>query len=474
MGHTKDSVLAHDEAASGLVHDSVIDAIGHTPLVRLNRVSAGLAPTILVKLEFLNPGGSVKDRAAREMILAAERDGHLSPGGVVVEGTSGNTGIGLSIIAAARGYSSVVVVPDKTSAEKTALLRALGAQVVVTPGGRPVGHPEHVRSVAERITAETPGAWLAGQYDNPANPAAHYRTTGPEIWNQTGGNVTHFVAGVGTGGTITGTGEYLKEVSDGRVRVLAPDPQTSVYSGGDGSAYYIESIGHYLHPDTVEDLWPQSYRPTVVDEFIGVSDREAIDTARSLLALEGLLVGGSGALAVAGALRAAQHLGPDDVVVVVIPDSGRNYLSKYFDDNWCARWGFAASRTPGESTLRDSVFGGSAPNGSTGGYRGLPTTATVAQARALAADLPTIPIHLPRSSERVVGAEIVGSVAVTALDGLPDSTPLATILGPVPALAGIDESTRAVAERAADSAIVVVLADGYAVATAPTGSLLHR
>lgn len=308
-----------NRAGSGGVYDSVVDAIGNTPLVRLNALASNVAPTILLKLEYLNPGGSVKDRAAREMVLAAERSGDLAPNGVIVEGTSGNTGIGLAIIAAARGYSIIVVVPDKTSTEKIGLLRGLGARVVVTPGGRPIGHPEHVRSVAEHIASTTPGAWLAGQYDNPANPAAHSLTTGPEIWRQTDGAVTHFVAGVGTGGTITGTGEFLKSVSDGAVRVIAPDPLGSTYSGGEGRAFYIESVGHYRHPDTVDDVWPESFHPDVVDEYVPITDREAIDTARELLRHEGLLVGGSGALAVAGALRVATSLRPDDVLVAPSP-----------------------------------------------------------------------------------------------------------------------------------------------------------
>ncbi|MFT4043741.1 MAG: pyridoxal-phosphate dependent enzyme [Gordonia sp. (in: high G+C Gram-positive bacteria)] len=445
-----------------LVYESVIDAIGHTPLVRLNRLAADVAPSIYLKLEYLNPGGSVKDRAAREMILAAERDGSLGPGGVVVEGTSGNTGIGLAIVAAARGYRTIVVVPDKTSADKIGLLRGVGAEVVVTPGGRPVGHPEHVRSVAERITAETPGGWLAGQYDNPANPDAHRRTTGPELWEQTGGTITHFVCGVGTGGTISGTGEYLKEVSGGAVKVLAPDPVTSRYSGGDGRSYAIESIGHYLHPDTVEDVWPQSYHPEVVDEFIAVTDREAIDTAQALVAQEGLLVGGSGALAVAGALRAAATLSADDVVVVLIPDSGRNYLSKYFDETWRVERGFGTSSASEGPVLRD--LGG-------GGYRGVPTTATLAQARSIADGLSVVPVHLPRASEAVVGAEIVGSVDLGALAAVDPDARVADHLGPVPPLAGIDEPASTVADRVGAQPIVVVLENGYATAILATPAL---
>lgn len=458
-----------NRAGSGGVYDSVVDAIGNTPLVRLNALASNVAPTILLKLEYLNPGGSVKDRAAREMVLAAERSGDLAPNGVIVEGTSGNTGIGLAIIAAARGYSIIVVVPDKTSTEKIGLLRGLGARVVVTPGGRPIGHPEHVRSVAEHIASTTPGAWLAGQYDNPANPAAHSLTTGPEIWRQTDGAVTHFVAGVGTGGTITGTGEFLKSVSDGAVRVIAPDPLGSTYSGGEGRAFYIESVGHYRHPDTVDDVWPESFHPDVVDEYVPITDREAIDTARELLRHEGLLVGGSGALAVAGALRVATSLRPDDVLVVLIPDSGRNYLSKYFDDTWVSRWGFGAADSSRQSAVRRLRRA----------YRGLPSDATVPQARTLLADAPSLPVHLPRAGDQVVAAEIIGSVDASTLVDADDDAHLREYLGPPTHLAGIDEPIVDVAARlgAGDfgsdgHSVVVLVENGYAVGVAAAADIL--
>ena len=254
------------------MYESVTEAIGNTPLVRLKSSGDATGPSIYLKLEYMNPGGSVKDRAAREMVLAAEATGELRPGGTIVEGTSGNTGIGLTMIGTARGYRVITVLPDKTSADKLDLLRALGAEVVITASSRPIGHPEQVRTLAKRIAAETPGGWLADQYDNPANPRAHFETTGPELWRQTRGAITHLVAGVGTGGTITGTGEYLKSVSDQRVRVIGADPSSSRYSGGDGRAYYIESVGHFLHPDTEEDVWPRSYHAEVIDELITVED----------------------------------------------------------------------------------------------------------------------------------------------------------------------------------------------------------
>jgi cystathionine beta-synthase len=240
------------------VFDSVLAAIGETPLIRLRRVGADLAVPIYVKAEFLNPGGSVKDRAALAMVTAAEQSGELRPGGVIVEGTSGNTGVGLAIVAAQRGYRLIVAVPDKTSAEKLAILRALGAEVVVTNGALPRQHPDHVANVAKRIADRTPRGWFANQYDNPANPGAHRATTGPEIWRDTAGKLTHFVAGVGTGGTITGSAQYLKQASEGAVTIVGADPEHSTYGGGDGSPYYVEAVGHYLHPDTDDDVWPQS------------------------------------------------------------------------------------------------------------------------------------------------------------------------------------------------------------------------
>jgi cystathionine beta-synthase len=323
-----------------LVHESVLDAIGQTPLIRLTRVTDGLAVPVYVKAEFLSVGASVKDRAARNMVRAAEQDGSLRPGGVIVESTSGNTGIGLAIVAAVRGYRSVVVVPDKTSSDKLAVLRAHGAEVVLAQSGLPREHPDHPDQIARRIAAQTPGGWLAGQYDNPANPRAHWDTTGPEIWAQTAGRVTHLVAGAGTGGTITGTGEYLKEVSGGRVQVIGADPATSVYGGGDGSPYYIEAVGHWHHPDSAADTWPQSFHPAVVDRFEPVSDRESIAMIHRLAREEGLLLGGSAGTAIAAALRTAAGLTADDLVVVIAPDSGRGYLSKYFSEPWLLANGF--------------------------------------------------------------------------------------------------------------------------------------
>ncbi len=323
-----------------LVFESVTDAVGGTPLFRLRGLGRGIAAAVYAKAEFYSVGGSVKDRAALAMVDAAERDGRLAPGGTIVEATSGNTGIGLTIVGRQRGYRVVVVVSDRSAQEKTDILRAYGAEVVIGNASLPRQHPDHLFNIARRLADETPGGWLANQYDNPANPLAHLRTTGPEIWQQTGGRITHFVAGVGTGGTISGTSRYLKEVSGGRVRVIGADPENSRYSGGDGSPYYVESIGHFLHPETDEDIWPESFHPGAVDQFETVSDRESLETARRLAREDGLLAGPSSGTAVAAALRTARALGPSDLVVVLLPDSGRSYLSKVFSDDWMRRWGF--------------------------------------------------------------------------------------------------------------------------------------
>ncbi len=360
---------------------SIVDAIGGTPLIRLDRAAAGLAPTVYVKAEFLNPGGSVKDRAARWMVEAAERDGRLRPGGTIVEGTSGNTGIGLAQVAAQRGYRVIVVVPDKTSVEKQDNLRAYGAQVVVTTSGLPQGHPDHVRSVAERIAAQTPGAWFADQYDNPANPQAHRASTGPEIWADTAGRITHFVAGIGTGGTITGTGGFLKDVSGGRVRIIGADPVSSAYSGGDGSPFLIEAAGHYRHPDVVEDLWPQSYDPGIVDRIEAIGDRESILAARRLAREEGLLVGGSSGLAVAAGLRVAAELDDSATVVILLPDSGRSYLSKYHNDDWLRRFGFLDD--DGDDLVAGALAARRHGRTEAGSPTVIPASATVAQAARL-------------------------------------------------------------------------------------------
>ncbi len=313
------------------IHDDVVAAIGNTPLVRLGRVHP--PGNLVAKLEYLNPGGSSKDRIALAMIERAEKLGLLQPGGTIVEPTSGNTGVGLAMVAALKGYRLVAVMADKQSKEKQDLLRAYGADVVVCPTDVAPEDPRSYYSVADRLTAEIPGAYRPDQYSNPANPRAQYETTGPEIWRQTDGQVGIFAAGVGTGGTITGVGRYLKERNPG-VMVVGVDPEGSIYTAAsedEVTTYFTEGVG--------EDFWPDTFDPSIVDRYEMVTDAEAFAMTRRLVREEGLLVGGSGGMAVEGALRVAREF-PDDLVVVVVPDSGRNYLGKIFDDDWMRDHGF--------------------------------------------------------------------------------------------------------------------------------------
>jgi cystathionine beta-synthase len=311
------------------VLDSFLDAVGETPLVRLGKVTRGARATVLAKLEMLNPGGSVKDRIGLRMIEAAERAGLLKPGGTIVEPTSGNTGHGLAIAAAIRGYKCIFVMPDKMSQEKIALLRAYGAEVVITPTAVAPESPESYYRVADRLTEEIPGAFQPNQYFNAENPAAHEATTGPEIWRQTDGRITALVVGVGTGGTITGTARYLKSQNPDLL-VVGADPEGSIYSG-DVHPYLTEGIG--------EDFWPETFDPSLVDRYVRVTDRDAFRMARRITREEGILVGGSSGTAVVAAVEVARELGPDDVVVVILPDTGRNYLSKLYSDTWLLQYG---------------------------------------------------------------------------------------------------------------------------------------
>jgi cystathionine beta-synthase len=341
------------------IRDSILDTIGDTPLVRLSRLGAGLTPQLVAKAEMLNPGGSIKDRVAVNMIEAAERDGLLKPGGTIVEPTSGNTGTGLAIAARLKGYRVIAVMPDKMSREKIDLLRAYGAEVVIAPTEVPPDSPESYYKVAERLTQEIPGAFRPNQYANPANPAAHYATTGPELWEQSGGAITHLVVGVGTGGTITGTARYLRERNPDIV-VVGADPAGSIYSAAseaDVRGYLIEGVG--------EDFWPPAYDPSVVDRYVTVSDRDAFLTTRRLAMTEGILAGGSAGMAVHAALEVARGIDdPAAMVAVILPDGGRSYLSKVFNDAWMTEHGFlerVGDRTVGEVLRRRTTVGGGVP-----------------------------------------------------------------------------------------------------------------
>ncbi|MGI9605302.1 MAG: cystathionine beta-synthase [Acidimicrobiales bacterium] len=313
------------------IADSVIELIGDTPLVRTPRIAGHLDCDFVLKLELTNPGGSSKDRPALAMIDAAERDGLLQPGGTIVEPTSGNTGVGLAIVANQRGYKCVFVMTDKVAPEKVDLLRAYGAEVVVCPVAVPPEDPESYYSTAERLVQEIPGAFRPDQYSNQVNPQSHYDTTGPEIWSQTDGKITHFVAGAGTGGTISGVAKYLKEQNPD-IKVIAADPEGSVYSGGSGRPYLVEGVG--------EDFWPTTYYPDMIDDTIAVSDQDSFMMARRVAREEGILLGGSCGTAIAAGLQVAEGLGPDDLMVVLTPDTGRGYLSKVFNDDYLATFGF--------------------------------------------------------------------------------------------------------------------------------------
>ncbi|MCX7819051.1 MAG: cystathionine beta-synthase [Kiritimatiellae bacterium] len=323
---------------------NVLEAIGRTPLIRLNRLAQHLASPIYVKAEFMNPGGSVKDRPALAMIEAAERSGQLRPGGTIIEATAGNTGVGLALVAAVKGYRLIVVMPDKMSEDKMRLLRALGAEVVVTATNVPPDSPDSYNGVADRLAREIPGAFRPNQFANEANPEAHYRTTGPEIWEQTEGRIGVFVAGMGTGGTISGVGRFLKERNP-EIRIVGADPEGSILSGDQPRAYLVEGIG--------EDFVPRTFDRPVVDEMIRVSDRESFQTARRLAREEGILAGGSSGTAVAAALKYAETLSPPRIVVVLLPDTARNYLTKCFNDDWMREHGFWERENRRRRTLAD-------------------------------------------------------------------------------------------------------------------------
>ena len=384
------------------VYDSLIDLVGDTPLVRLGKVTEELgpnAPMVLAKVEYFNPGGSVKDRIALRMVESAEKSGELAPGGTIVEPTSGNTGIGLAMVAQEKGYRCVFVCPDKVGTDKLSVLRAYGAEVVVCPTTVAPDHPDSYYSVSDRLAREIPGGWKPNQYENMNNPESHYHDTGPEIWEQTKGRITHFVAGVGTGGTISGTGRYLKEASEGRVKVIGADPEGSVYSGGSGRPYLVEGVG--------EDIWPGTYDTTVCDEIVAISDKESFLMTRRLAREEALLVGGSCGLAVEAALRVAKEAGPEDVIVVLLPDGGRGYLGKIFNDEWMADYGFLSTETE-EATAGD-VLG--AKNGALPDFVHTHPHETVGTAVAIMREYGVSQLPVMKEEPPVMAAEVVGSIA---------------------------------------------------------------
>jgi cystathionine beta-synthase len=433
------------------VGDTLIDLIGETPLVRLDRIGEEVPGQLLAKLEMLNPGGSVKDRPAVAMIDAAEASGELQPGGTIVEGTSGNTGVGLAIAAALRGYRCIFVMADKMSDEKVSLLRAYGAEVVVCPTAVPPEHPDSYYSVTARLARETPGGYQPNQYANQENPAVHEATTGPEIWRQTAGRVTHFVAGLGTGGTITGVGRYLKEKNPDIV-IVGADPPGSVYSGGEARPYLVEGIG--------EDFWPETYDPDVVDRIITVSDRDSFLTARATTTREGLLVGGSCGTAIHAAIEVGRDAGPDAVVVTVLPDSGRAYLSKIYDDEWMADHGFSHT---GERTAGDVI---ARKPGDIPALVHVHPDETVRQAIAILREFGVSQLPVVKAEPPVMLAEIAGSVRdrdlldLTFEDTGALDRPIGEIMGPALPLVGAGEPVDDVVAALAQSGAAIVVDAG--------------
>jgi len=354
-------------------------------------------------VEYFNPGGSVKDRIALRMVEAAETEGLLRSGGTIVEPTSGNTGVGLAMVAQARGYSCVFVCPDKVGVDKINVLKAYGADVVVCPTAVAPDHPSSYYSVSDRLVTEIDGAWKPDQYSNPHNPRSHFETTGPEIWRQTQGRITHFVTGVGTGGTISGTGRYLKQVSDGRVQVIGADPVGSVYSGGSGRPYLVEGVG--------EDFWPDAYDRDIADRIIAVSDRDSFLTTRRLAREEAMLVGGSAGMAAAAAIRLAHEVNdPEAVVVVLLPDGGRGYLGKVFDDSWLARYGFMPS---GQEQTVGQVLRGK--DGSLPALVHTHPSESIAEAVSILREYGVSQMPVVRAEPPVMAAEVAGSVSDRAL-----------------------------------------------------------
>jgi len=311
--------------------NNILEVVGETPLVRLNNITRGIKSAVYVKPEMLNPGGSVKDRIARAMVEAAEREGKLKPGGTIVEATAGNTGAGLALVAAIKGYRCIFVLPDKMSQEKINLLRAYGAEIVITPTSVPPDSPESYNGTADRLAREIPNAFRPNQFENPNNPRAHYLTTGPEIWRDSDGKVEVFVAGMGTGGTISGTAQFLKEKNP-NILIVGADPQGSILSGDTPRSYKVEGIG--------EDFIPKTFNRQLVDEMVRVTDQESFLTARRLAREEGILAGGSSGTALAAALKFAQRLEQPKYIVVLLPDTGRNYIDKIYSDQWMMENGF--------------------------------------------------------------------------------------------------------------------------------------
>jgi cystathionine beta-synthase len=457
--------------------DSILDLVGNTPLVKLHRVTEGIAATVLVKLEYLNPGGSSKDRIATRIIDAAEREGKLKPGGTIVEPTSGNTGIGLALVAQQRGYRCVFVLPDKVGEDKRSVLTAYGAEIVVCPTAVEPKDPRSYYSVSDQLVRDIPGAFKPDQYSNQNGPLSHYETTGPEIWRDTDGAITHFVAGVGTGGTISGTGRYLKEVSDGRVVVIGADPEGSVYSGGTGRPYLVEGVG--------EDFWPTAYDPSVVDSIVASSDAESFALTRRLAREEGLLVGGSSGMAVASALKAARDLPADAIMVVLLPDGGRGYLGKIFNERWMASHGFDTGTGAGGATEHGATEHGATVadiiahrDGEHSNLAHVRASDTVGDAIRTFREVGTSRLPVVAAEPPVVLGEVVGSIDEQTLLGLlatgqaKPTDSAGSVVGPQLAFLGIREPVEHASAVLAETDAALVLRDGKPVTVLTRGDLL--
>lgn len=446
------------------VANNIVELVGHTPLVRLDRMAKGLRPTLLAKLEFMNPGGSVKDRPAITMIEEAEKAGLLKPGGTIVEPTSGNTGVGLAIVAARKHYKCIFVVPDKVSQEKINVLRAYGAEVVVCPTAVPPEHPESYYSVSDRLTREIPGAFKPNQYENPANPLAHELTTGPEIWEQTKGRITHFVAGIGTAGTISGTARYLKRMNP-NIQVIGADPVGSVYSGGTGRPYMVEGVG--------EDFFPGNYDASIIDRVVEISDSDSFNTARRLTTEEGILTGGSSGLALAAALEVGKELSHNDVMVVLLPDSGRGYVTKFYSDAWMADYGFLRATGPSAQDVLDAKEGN------------LPEIVhvhpheTVREVASIMREFDVSQVLVVNAEPPLVMGEVAGSVSEADLlrasfenPSILDD-PISNHTGEIPAVIGTGESVSEVIKRLEKNDALLVVDAGHPVGILTRSDLLE-
>lgn len=445
-GALDDGLLVGTEIAA-----SVIDLIGNTPLVRMTRISEveSLSCVLAMKMETTNPGGSSKDRPSLEMVLQAEREGLLRPGGTIVEPTSGNTGVGLAIVAAQRGYRCVFVMTDKVAPEKISLLKAYGAEVVVCPVAVEPEDPESYYSVAERLTEEL-SAFRPNQYANPANPRSHELTTGPELWRQTAGRITHFVAGAGTCGSITGTARYLKSMNPD-IRIVAADPEGSVFSGGSGRPYLVEGVG--------EDFFPAAWQPELYDEIIPISDKESFLTARRVSETEGILIGGSGGMAVAAAIQVAKRAGPDDIVVVLNPDSGRGYLSRVFDDEWMANFGFVSECESCVGAVLDT-------RGSMAGLLYVNPTQLVREAVALMKTNGVSQLVVCKNTPPFANAEVSGAVdeldlmeAISRNPAVID-TPVERVMGPRLPTIGVGQTVELAVKMLEAAPALLVLSGG--------------